>query len=322
MCVSPILLSVGKDYDIDFETGEYKRNVKYLGYALSYKDAARIFVSPDSFVLKPEFQDKFIVAPCGVCDACFAMRAREWAARCVFEAQTHFVNSFVTLTYDDSHLPADYGLHKRDLQLFWKRLRKNTGLRVRYFACGEYGELYSRPHYHAIIFGYKPNDLILHSVRSGNNLYVSPELSSIWQQGFVSIGDVTFESCSYVAGYIMKKQFKRENYQGREPPFVCMSRRPGIAYEWYQRYKNDVFPNDFVVVRDGIKLRPPRFFEKVYEREFLPSDVLLDDIKDKRLEKYHFQQVVHPDEYTFTRLDAKAKFLQEKKRKKVRDYEV
>lgn len=120
MCVSPILLSVGKDCNIDFETGEYKRNVKYLGYALSYKDAARIFVSPDSFVLKPEYQDKFIVAPCGVCDACFAMRAREWAARCVFEAQTHSVNSFVTLTYDDSHLPSDYGLHKEICSFFGK----------------------------------------------------------------------------------------------------------------------------------------------------------------------------------------------------------
>ena len=114
---------------------------------------------------------KFIVLPCGQCYACRIAKSREWAARCVLEAKMHDDNCFITLTYDDNHVPSDMSLVKMDFTNFIKRLRKNTGEKIRYYACGEYGELYQRPHFHACLFGYKPKDLILWSVRNGVNLY-------------------------------------------------------------------------------------------------------------------------------------------------------
>ena len=88
---------------------------------------------------------KYIVLPCGQCMACRLNKSRDWATRCVLEAKMHKDNCFVTLTYDDAHLPSDYGLQKDDLTKFFKRLRFNTGAKIRYYAAGEYGELYNRP---------------------------------------------------------------------------------------------------------------------------------------------------------------------------------
>ena len=91
-----------------------------------------------------------IKLPCGQCVGCRLERSRVWAARCVHEAQMHESNCFITLTYMDNPVSLDY----RDFQLFMKRLRSKSGKRVRFFMCGEYGENNSRPHFHAILFGY------------------------------------------------------------------------------------------------------------------------------------------------------------------------
>ena len=95
-----------------------------------------------------------VSVPCGQCLSCRIDYSRDWAARCVHESQLHAVNSYITLTYDDFHLPDNYGLEKDALQKFMKRYRKMFGKGIRFFGCGEYGEETSRPHYHLIIFGY------------------------------------------------------------------------------------------------------------------------------------------------------------------------
>ena len=98
--------------------------------------------------------------PCGQCIGCRLERSRQWAVRCMYEASLHTCNSFLTLTYDDDHIrwspvTGEQTLYKRDLQLFMKRLRKHLEpLKVRFFACGEYGDNTYRPHYHVILFGY------------------------------------------------------------------------------------------------------------------------------------------------------------------------
>lgn len=324
VCYNPNLVHVVNNF-VDEKTGEIKRQVSFLGSARS--NTERVFLSTDdnlTYIVRDEYKDDTLIVPCGHCIGCRLDRSRIWAARCVFEAQMHEQNIFLTLTYDDDHLPADYGLHKRDMQLFWKKLRKYTGIKLRYFYCGEYGETYGRPHYHAIVFGYRPSDLVLYSVRSGNSLYLSPTLAKIWQNGFVSVGDVTFESAAYVAGYILKKQVgDKDYYQGREPPYVNMSRRPGIAYDWFLRYKSDVYPNDFVIVRDGIKMRPPRYFQFLYDREFdFSKDILPDTLKIKRIEGMRGKMIRSPTNFTFSRLDARHQVAILKQKERVRDYEV
>lgn len=255
---------------------------------------------------------KYKILPCGQCYQCRLERSRDWACRCILEAQMHKENCFVTLTYDDAHLPSDYGLQKMDLTNFFKRLRKNTGAKLRYFACGEYGDLYSRPHYHICIFGYRPDDLQLIAQNRGVNLYTSQEILKAWQgRGFVSIGDVTFESAAYVARYVMKKvtgDRAEEHYQGREPEYVVMSRRPGIAASWFEKYSEDVYPNDYLVVRNNIKCKPPRYFDSLYDVYY--GEGAIESIKAEREVKSIRKFNRNLDEFTLSRMITKARVCQ------------
>lgn len=94
--------------------------------------------------------------PCGKCVECLMSYSNEWALRCVLEASLYRDNCMLTLTYRDNPVT----LIKRDYQLFLKRLREALSpLKIRYFGCGEYGARGQRPHFHIIIFGWKPDDL-------------------------------------------------------------------------------------------------------------------------------------------------------------------
>lgn len=212
-----------------------------------------------------------IPIPCSRCIGCRLERSKIWAVRCLNEAQLHEQNCFITLTYDDNHVPCgdkNYTLVPRDLQLFFKRFRKKCG-ELRFYACGEYGDQTHRPHYHACVFGYDFPDKVLHPSSSENPIYTSKILQSLWPYGYVTIGAVTFESAAYVARYIMKKQLGRgkKYYEknGIEPEFVRMSRKPGIGLKWYELYKNDVFPHDYMVIRNGVKIKPPKYYYSKYE---------------------------------------------------------
>lgn len=203
--------------------------------------------------------------PCGRCIGCRKARAAAWAVRCVHEAAMHERNSFVTLTYSDDNLPERYSLDVRHWQLFAKRLRKQMGP-FRFFHCGEYGERGSRPHYHALIFGHD----FLQGARvvqtKPHRLWVSERLEQIWGLGRVTVGAVTVGSAQYVAQYCMKKLGTSE-YGGRKPPYVTMSRRPGLGAGWYEKYAGDVFPSDECVI-EGKKMTPPRFYvEKLPEAD-------------------------------------------------------
>jgi len=238
------------------------------------------------FNKKDGFIDRPVEVPCGQCVGCRLERSRQWAVRCMCEAQLHPENSFITLTYSPEHLPEDWGLRKEDFQKFMKRLRKKlNGKKVRYYHCGEYGEKNLRPHYHAILFGVDFDDKTLFSSNNGNPIYTSDFLDSCWRRGFASIGNVTFESAAYVARYVMKKVTNNENIPGAQkkfletysrtdpetgeyyqvqPEYTTMSRRPGIGKDWYEKYNSDAYPSDYIVQR-GLKVQPPRYFDNLYE---------------------------------------------------------
>jgi len=219
--------------------------------------------------------------PCGQCVGCRLERSRQWAIRCMHEASLYEHNCFITLTYDDDHLPPDRSLNYGDFQLFMKRFRKKFfSSKIRFYMCGEYGELLGRPHFHACIFNFDFMDKTFWNKTSSNSrIFRSASLEELWPFGYSSIGDVNFQSAAYVARYIMKKvtgqltdnHYESTNFEtgeivNRRPEFNKMSLKPGIGYKWYQDFKSDVYPHDYVIV-NGKKVRPPRFYDNKFKEE-------------------------------------------------------
>lgn len=210
------------------------------------------------------------------------------------EAELQPRNCFITLTYTDDHLPENRTLVKKHFQDFLKRLRKKYP-KIRYFHCGEYGETYGRPHYHACLFNIDFRDKKLWKTVNDFPYYKSEELDRIWGKGMTVIGTVTFESAAYVARYIVKKVTGKnalEHYNEinketgeilseRIPEYTTMSRRPGIGKLWYEKYQKDIFPDDFVLTRGAkvIKTKVPKYYSAMFE---LDNQIEFEKIKFKR----------------------------------------
>jgi len=239
-----------------------------------------------------------VTVPCGRCIGCRLERSRQWAIRCVHEATLYDHNLFLTLTYNDKHLPSDLSLRKSHFQSFMKDLRhavfrkrrrywtwdpriiSDRRQKLRYFHCGEYGEQLGRPHYHACVFNFNLSDKKLWKKTSGGDLYVSETLNEIWGKGFCVVGSVTFDSAAYVARYITKKitgEAAEVHYGGKQPEYTTMSK--GIGRGWYERYKTDTYPSDTVIMR-GKEMQPPKFYDKRFE---LDSPEIFAKVKAQRL---------------------------------------
>lgn len=229
-------------------------------------------------LLNPLGQPIFLTVKCGNCADCRLQQSYEWSLRIMHENKCYDTDgSFITLTYDDAHLPKDYGLHYRDFQLFMHKLRKRIPGSGRFFMSGEYGDQFGRPHFHAILFNCQFPDAKHWKDVDGVPYFTSDILSSLWGHGFSSIGRVTLQSAGYVARYSMKKikgpsagaEYQWADNFGevfdREPPFCHMSLKPGIGYNWFQRYHSDVFPCDYLVF-DGRKFPVPRYYTKLFEQ--------------------------------------------------------
>lgn len=215
---------------------------------------------------------------CGQCVGCRLERSRQWAMRCLHESSLYESNSFVTLTYDDAHLPTGGTLDYPAFQKFMKRLRKRIGKPVRFYMCGEYGDENMRPHYHACLFGFDfPDKLFFRRTKSGERIYTSAMLDELWPFGLTSVGDVTFQSAAYVARYCVKKitgDLAQDHYRvitedgeiiDCVPEFNHMSLKPGIGARWLEKYLSDVFPRDYVVI-NGVKSSTPEYYDRLYER--------------------------------------------------------
>lgn len=237
----------------------------------------------------------FIKLPCGKCVGCRMEYSRQWANRCMLELQYHESSYFVTLTYADRSLPLAVDpetgevnglatLKKRDFQLFMKRLRKRfPDQKLRFFAAGEYGSKYMRPHYHAIIFGLKLDDLKPYKrSEEGFQYFTSDTLNRVWcdaygQIGYVVVAPVTWQTCAYTARYVMKKLNGKEAkfYSDfhLQPEFSLMSRKPGIAYQWYKDHP-DCMLKDFINLsteEKGLKFKPPRYYDHLFDLEDPPA---------------------------------------------------
>lgn len=240
---------------------------------------------------------------CGRCASCRKKRAAQWATRIMHETQFHEACSFVTLTFNDEHLPSDYSLSVATAQGFIKRLRdhlwRDFKIRISFFLVGEYGsnkqtkkswdgvngEDQGRPHFHVIIFGYDFSDdrVLWRKTNRGDAVYRSELLEKVWPYGFSEIGSVTSGSAQYCARYSFKKigGAMAESHYSRVHPitgevhqvereFMLCSKRPAIGLRWFQEFEGDAFPSDFVVV-DGRKRPIPDYYARKLKGRFASS---------------------------------------------------
>lgn len=238
--------------------------------------------------------------PCGQCIGCRLRRTREWALRCVHESEYHDESCLITLTYDDEHLPFAGSLVKWHFQDFVKRLRARVcryytdeeGVRqcenpIKYFMCGEYGEISDRPHYHALIFGFDFSDKVKLTMRGEHPVYTSEFLSDLWPYGIHEIGSVTFDSAAYVANYVGKKngymaEIDYMNYVPQldmwfevEHEYINMSN--GIGKQWCDDFLDEVADDD--IPYRGASLGSPRYYLQQLESRDLMA---FEEVKEKR----------------------------------------
>lgn len=228
---------------------------------------------PPLFPSSPKGTGKPLKMPCGKCEACRLEHARQRAVRCMHEFKScGEKGAFLTLTYSDTHLPSNGSYRERDIVLFVKRLRKLVApLSIKTFGCAEYGDKGGRPHFHLLVFGFDFPDKYYwrgsaeHG--SGFESFRSPFLENLWTLGNSEIGSLTVASASYVARYTQKKSRKKDiSDLGLEPEkAVCISRRPGIGYDYFQRWKDDFYSIDAVIV-DGVKQGIPRYYDRLLEK--------------------------------------------------------
>lgn len=219
-----------------------------------------------------------LAVPCNQCQDCRIRRLSDWGLRMMHHASTHERNCFLTLTYDDAHLPEHGTLYKPHLQQFFKRLRYYHGGRLSYYACGEYGETTQRAHYHVCLFGHDFDDKVAFRKIGEHQLYLSDQLTKIWGHGNTSVGSLTYESAAYTASYVMKKmlgkgcpRYVRLDTETGEliplvQPFAVMSLRPAIASAWLHTYHADIYGHDKDTIRrNGKELKPARYYDKIYD---------------------------------------------------------
>lgn len=324
MCYNPL---VRVDYDgkiTIYTLKEYQKKIKSL--------------FPDADVTKPYFYDnesahvKTNVIPCGHCIECKQQRASDWSVRVFYESKKYIHNCFLTLTFDDRKI--DPGreqnrvLYKKDIQLFIKRLRQylvrhvDKNLKIKYFLAGEYGSRTHRPHYHICLLGYGFENCHLYKVnksKSGYDMFTCPELESLWKYGFCYIQKLTAETCSYAAGYclkklspkaqmfedamILKEQENRREYENYiyknvkdkkkveilckdytpqyQRTFCTMSRRPGLGLLTFLKSCKEILNRGFINI-GKVKKRIPRYFRQKLEKLF-PVDykIFIDNLKSK-----------------------------------------
>lgn len=224
---------------------------------------------------------------CGRCISCRINKTSQWAVRLLMELPYWDSACFITLTFDDEHLPSDRSVHVEEMQNFFKRVRKNTGCVIKYYYCGEYGDINFRPHYHAIVFGIDFSPWIYLRTQSGRKVFTSDLLADCWQhRGEVTVDEVTPDDCAYVAGYVQKKlygegaAFYEQN--NLVPPFAHQSN--GISLRYSQDHAEQLRRNMYVWYKGHRSPLPHYVADKVglCEKDFYGNSAMF----------YHAQEII------------------------------
>lgn len=197
-----------------------------------------------------------IDVPCGKCGYCLRRSINDWVLRCKYEHQRSYESYFLTLTFSEvpDGLLVDSKSFRRPLQLFFKRCRK-YGLSFRYFAIGDYGDTYGRPHYHVLFYSDVPVDTdLVHSLWSSKKYQ---------ENGFVKVDRYSVHRCRYVVEYALLGRLDHHVDSGRPKPFTVMSKRPAIGSSFltkervrYHRYVDGMLSDE------GFKYALPRYYRK------------------------------------------------------------
>lgn len=267
----------------------------------------------DSLIKLNMIYSAISVIGCGKCLECKLKESKQWAQRSVAESLMHEDNWFITLTYDDEHLPMSIVTYSRhsyefgcwspllyeDFQAFEKRLRSYMKYHYnldgfRFLMCGEYGPKNGRPHFHVIFYGLPLPDIQkIKDVTVGGKSYTylsSEIIDKCWGKGFTTIGEVNWETSAYVGRYVMKKMSNLEEYDycklcydnGWEPLPPEMreaSRRPGLGRPFYDENKDDIYKYDKVMLPNGKTPQPCSYFDRIYDLE---NPELLQAIREQR----------------------------------------
>lgn len=287
-----------------YEIGNYKN-----GHVVSRKEVMQglLDFSPNyiSYCLEKmnhiNSKFRYETIPCGHCWACNLNYSAQWATRLTYECQKYQHNYFVTLTYDEQHLPIaetikigdvtwenegeeiwqegtvwEPHMHKflHDLRQYLQRRKNHTGLK--YYYCAEYGENTHRPHYHIILMNcpldmsqwydwFRDDRFKLH--------WKTPELEQFWKNGMIDVAECEWSCCAYVARYCMKKLHTKNNYEyaeeGKLPEFVRMSRNLGRDY--YEKNKLRIYQYDEIIMRTVQgnigAFKPPKAWDKLFQKE-------------------------------------------------------
>ena len=253
------------------------------------------------------------IIPCGKCIGCRLEYSKQWATKGIYEAEEHKDNWFLTLTYDEEHLPIGSStidpktgeengpllsgtLKAVDFTNFIKRLReyydrKYNHKGIRFMGCGEYGATSNRAHYHCIMFNLPILESMMQFHEYNDNyepMWRVPELEKIWGRGLVVAAEVNWNTCAYVARYITKKvgiPTEKDYYKclGIEPEFFRMSRKPGIGRSYYEKHKDEIYKIDKMLITKynggKMEVKPPKYYDKLYDIE---NPEKMKEIKENR----------------------------------------
>ncbi len=199
--------------------------------------------------------------PCRKCLPCRLNQAREKAIRCYHESKMHDDNIFLTLTYDEEHLESPKLIYKH-WQDFAKKLRHECPeKKIPMMVTGEYGDLRKRPHWHALIFNYRPSDeKFKYTTDRGDRVSTSSTLEKLWQRGNIEFGDVTIDSANYVARYAAKKLVHGNDQDHDFHPIHRTSSKNAIGKSWIERNYRHTFENGFVLLPNNSKCKIPRYY--------------------------------------------------------------
>lgn len=289
-----------------YTDSEGKIKLDFFSYDNSVEKQGELFVVEDIDEEKTLFSNKLVVSrrmvrenyeyqgvmhlPCKRCIYCVKSRRSVWALRAELEAGYHFESSFWTLTYDRRHIPENGELRKEDYQKFFKRLRTylyrkvDKNIKLKYMIAGEYGGKKGRCHFHFILFGWKPPDLILYN-KLRYSIYVSDIAEKLWGNGYVKIGvTVNAETAGYILKYIKKFDSTKWNYLHSQKEFFHVSK--GIGRQYLLDNYNEIYKNGFIyqVIKGKIFRKPiPVYFNYLVEKLSIFSDVEIEEMKQARI---------------------------------------
>lgn len=209
---------------------------------------------------------------CRKCIPCRLNMAREKAVRALHEADTWPDSIFLTLTYADEHLDSprlDYGHFQAFMKSLLEKLNRHDRHSIPFMVTGEYGDKNKRPHWHALLFNYRPRDAV-HKYWSdrGDEVWESKEIDSLWKKGMAEFGSVTIDSAGYVARYAAKKLAHGKDQDHDFHPIHNTSKKHAIGKRWIEKYYLHTFENGFVVLPNGQPTKIPRYYVDWCKRKF------------------------------------------------------